>query len=370
MVNVLSNLVSTNFPIGRASRIGGPRDEEVAKQLFDNLISIINGTHFYVENETSLDHTFGFDDDESDEIDTDSNEPSHNHQYVHDDKENTLFQSFRLEYMREVVGYFDEKDPKTSKRKRKWNTVQHRFKAVQCRAYISRFRHYLAMNGGKTQKLDTIDALVYDCFEKARQKRLSVRGIDLTRWALRKAQEISLNDFVASEHWLRGFKYNHKICSRKITKFVTKKDVENEELTIESANNFVSKVDEVMRKCHVNNVLNTDQIGIELEMHSDRTLSHVGKKETLASVKYLYSKTHSYTVQPMISMEGKFVGPLFLCLKEPSGKLSDNFKKNLFQAKNVVVPCSTSGKLTESLVKYWRNTTRTNYRFKKMPSSI
>ena len=79
-----------------------------------------------------------------------------------------------------------------------------------------------------------------------------------------------------------------------------------------------------MRKCHVNNVLNTDQIGIELEMHSDRTSSHVGKKETLASVKYLYSKTHSYTVQPMISMKGKFVGTLFLCLKEPSGKLSDN----------------------------------------------
>ena len=88
-------------------------------------------------------------------------------------------------------------------------------------------------------KLDTIDAFVYDCFEKARQKWLSVHDIDLTCWALRKAQEISLNNFIASKHWLRGFKYNHKICSRKITKFVTKKDVENEELTIESANNSV-----------------------------------------------------------------------------------------------------------------------------------
>ena len=91
VVKILSNLVSTNLPIERSSRIGGPRDEEVAKQLFDNLISIINSTHFYVENETSLDHTFDFDDDESDEIDTDPNKPSHNDQYVHDDKENTLF---------------------------------------------------------------------------------------------------------------------------------------------------------------------------------------------------------------------------------------------------------------------------------------
>ena len=312
------------YLLGDHQELGDPRDEKVAKQLFDNLISIINSTHYYVENETSLHHTFSFDDNESDKIDTDPNEPSHNDQYVRDDKENTLFQSFSLEYMREVINYFDEKDPKTDKRKRKWNTVQHRFKAVPYREYISRFRHYLATNAIKTQNLDTIDAFVYDCFEKARQKRLPVHDIDLTRWTLRKAKEISLNDFLASEHWLRSFKYNHKICSRKITKFVTKKDVENEELTIESANNFVSKVDAVMRKYHVNNILNTDQIGIGLEMHSDRILSHVGEKETPASAKSLYSKTHSYTVQPMISMGGKVAGPHFLCLKEPSGKLSNN----------------------------------------------
>ncbi|CAF2317534.1 unnamed protein product [Rotaria sp. Silwood2] len=71
VIKILSNLVSTNLPISRSSRIGSPRDEEVAKQLFDNLISIINSTHFYVENETSLDHTCDFDDDDSEETDTD-----------------------------------------------------------------------------------------------------------------------------------------------------------------------------------------------------------------------------------------------------------------------------------------------------------
>ena len=33
--------------------------------------------------------------------------------------------------------------------------------------------------------------------------------------------------------------------------------------------------------------------------------------------------------------------------------MSDNIKKNLFQASNVTVTCSKSGKLSSSLVEYW-----------------
>ena len=48
-------------------------------------------------------------------------------------------------------------------------------------------------------------------------------------------------------------------------------------------------------------------------------------------------------------------GPLYLCLKQPTGHMSDRIKKNLFHAQNVVVRCSESGKLTSSLVTYWRD---------------
>ena len=55
----------------------------------------------------------------------------------------------------------------------------------------------------------------------------------------------------------------------------------------------------------------------------------------------------------MITMSDRHIGPLFLCLKEASGYLSGNIKKDLFTASNVVVSCSKSGKLTTSLVQYW-----------------
>ena len=46
---------------------------------------------------------------------------------------------------------------------------------------------------------------------------------------------------------------------------------------------------------------------------------------------------------------------MFLCLQEPNGRMGDIVKRNLFEPKNVVIPCSSSGKLTSSLVKYWRD---------------
>ena len=54
-------------------------------------------------------------------------------------------------------------------------------------------------------------------------------------------------------------------------------------------------------------------------------------------------------------MSGKIVGPIYLCLKEVNGRMSENFKSNLPRVENVVVACSASGKLTTSLVEYWRD---------------
>jgi hypothetical protein len=57
--------------------------------------------------------------------------------------------------------------------------------------------------------------------------------------------------------------------------------------------------------------------------------------------------------QPIISLSGRQIGPLFLCLKEKNGRMSENIKRNLFKTDNVIITCSQSGKLTTSLVEYW-----------------
>ena len=111
----------------------------------------------------------------------------------------------------------------------------------------------------------------------------------------------------------------------------------------------------IIKKCNPDYVLNTDQSGLQLELYSNRTLSFQGEKTTLAAVHSVHNTTYSYKVQPMISMSGHLVRPLFLCLKELSGRLTESVKRSLFQAKNIILTCSKFGKLSTSLLQYWRD---------------
>ena len=160
--------------------------------------------------------------------------------------------------MENVVSYYDEKDSKTGKRKRSWSTVQHRFPRVPYQQYISRFRHYLEAHGTKRQKIERADEYVFDKFEKAREQLLTVHDLDMKRWALMSAKEQSLTDFTASDGWIDNFKHRHNICSRKITKFVTKRQVENQDLINQSADSFVAEVRKLFVKYDEDNILNTD----------------------------------------------------------------------------------------------------------------
>lgn len=120
-----------------------------------------------------------------------------------------------------------------------------------------------------------------------------------------------------------------------------------------SADQFVADVRRRLPQYEEHAVLNTDQSGIQLEFHSTRTLTHEGEKVTIGSVRSVNASTHSYTVQPTITLDGYLLSPLYLCLKEPTGRLSDNIRSRLFKASNVEITSSSSGKLTTSLVEYW-----------------
>ncbi|CAF1958695.1 unnamed protein product [Rotaria magnacalcarata] len=203
--------------------------------------------------------------------------------------------------------------------------------------------------------LRQIDTIVYNKFLKAREQYLPIPDVDIQRWALQGAKEIHLNDFQASEYWLFIYKNRHGICSRKITNIVTKKDIINFDNIVKSELEFLENFRRSSSKYLPEEIFNTDQVGVEKELHSNRTLSFEGEKTTFGSVASKNATTHSYTIQPMISLDGRLVGPMYLCLQEPKGRIGDTVERYLFRPKNVIITCSTSGKLTSSLVKYWRN---------------
>ena len=42
---------------------------------------------------------------------------------------------------------------------------------------------------------------------------------------------------------------------------------------------------------------------------------------------------YSYTIQPIISLDGKLIGPMYLCLQEPKGRIDDVVKRIYFSQK-------------------------------------
>jgi hypothetical protein len=160
-------------------------------------------------------------------------------------------------------------------------------------------------------------------FKEARDQSLCVHNSDLQRWAIAKAREQSMYEFVASNWWVNNFKQKHGIVSRKISKVVSSQSIRNADEIDNAAEDFVNAVRAEMKNYSPSEIFNTDRINLVKEFRSNRTLSFKGEKITTGSVKFKSAGTHSYTIQPLINIEGKVVGPLFLCLKEISGRISE-----------------------------------------------
>ncbi|CAF1071767.1 unnamed protein product [Rotaria sordida] len=226
VLKVLSNLTSNKVSHNSSSSINHD-EEHVALNLYKCSESILESTSHTFETENMLDHDDELDDEDVEDFlpltFTDEHlDPIKDTDYELIDEYN-LQNHFSLDYMKRVVDYYDEINPITGKRKRKWQTVKHRFQRVPNPQCITRFRKYIEAGGTKKQKMDDVDIYVYDQFEHARHNFLSVHDIDLRRWGLKKARELHLKDFQASEGWLWNFKYRHGICSRRINEVGHKK---------------------------------------------------------------------------------------------------------------------------------------------------
>jgi hypothetical protein len=67
--------------------------------------------------------------------------------------------------------------------------------------------------------------------------------------------------------------------------------------------------------------------------------------------------THSYTIQPTVSLRGSLIEKLYICLQEINGKFGPQVQKSveehLIKCRNIVVTTSKSDKLQKGHVKYW-----------------
>lgn len=255
-----------------------------------------------------------------------------------------------LEQKREAVNYW-----LSGRRKNlTLNTVKSRFRFVTSKRQLYRFKEQVEAGGNKLDKLKRVREFVLNEFRNARRQSLCVHDCDIIRWALKRSKEVSLPEFKASASWCTRFKRAHNIVSRKITHFVTRRALEEEDATIAAAMSFVKNcTDTYFGKMRLNNIYNTDQSGFNLEVRSGRTLAVSGIKVIPSTVQSVNATTHSYTIQPTISAAGDLLSPLFIVLQELGGDFGPRVREALFTAPNLYVRASTSGKLTKELMQDW-----------------
>lgn len=114
--------------------------------------------------------------------------------------------------------------------------------------------------------------------------------------------------------------------------------------------------DNVKSQFDPNEIFNTDQSGFNYIVNTNRTLSHMSERITTATVNSLFPLTHSYTIQPLLSMSGQLTGRLYVNLREKDGKFGPQVINTMANFSNLYVTCTSSGKLNKNLVKNGRIT--------------
>jgi len=116
--------------------------------------------------------------------------------------------------------------------------------------------------GTRFDKISSIDSWTYDRYVEARQNRQQVTTRNLQQWALAAAAQYPDFDFKASDSWVKAFKSRHRICQRKITNFVSKKDTASMDEILKSAQTFRIQTTALIPGFDTDNVINTDQTGM------------------------------------------------------------------------------------------------------------
>lgn len=219
------------------------------------------------------------------------------------------------------------------------------------------------LDRGKTSEIEKykqIKEAVVENFLLARQTGKPVLAIDFEFWIAMAVKKYNSIKNCSSQSFFNKLKKDARIKSRKVTKFTTTVNIQNEQNLREDAFEFAEKLNEY---CDLNgiadqDVFNSDQSKFEYELVSDRTYEIQGAKHVESLVVATNSLSHSYTLQVHINKAGFIGSHFYLCFQEVGGRFGPNVVKSideeLSRIKGLgVIEASTSGKLTKKHVDSW-----------------
>lgn len=260
-------------------------------------------------------------------------------------------ENISFERMKKIVDFaFSKKDGTMVKYTRIAHNFYRDFKNVRDIGKRVRRMADIVNKGGATfGKLQNISQVCLERFRDAKAQHKIVHDSDIMSWAIEANRTLNVATFRASPRWVLKFKQNHGIVSRKITKIVTRSFDQDSALILAEASNFLKTIRTYISRRKV--ILNSDQSKIEKEMHSGRTLEFLGTKDVFSTVQSKATITHSFTIQPLIYLDGTLAPVLFMCLQEQSGLFP--VRGIILRSSNIFLTCTSSGKLNKGALEMW-----------------
>ena len=234
-------------------------------------------------------------------------------------------------------------------------TIKAKYKWYR-RDLLNKIREAAAAGRRPSETQSEIDRFVYDRVLDHRNRHRILRGWMLQHWGRQRARELGSN-FKACRTWMQDFKRRNRIRGRKVTKRVSRAQQDNTARNEAARMLFVDDFGEEHVNYPERAIWNFDHSGFNYAISSDRTLSFVGERDTLAYVDQANKATHSYTIIPMISRDGRTIGKLLICFQEPRGQFGPRVAPRIRaleeRYENINAIASASGKLTTDLMQDW-----------------
>ena len=150
--------------------------------------------------------------------------------------------------------------------------------------------------------------------------------------------------FDASSTWVKQFTSVHNIVSRRVTKWVSRKEVQAGRSPQLVASDFLQHIRPILADYDPEQVFNCDQSGCLLECHSARTMTVRGVKTVPCIANSAADISHSLTIMVPIAADGTLHKRLFVQVKQPNGRFPQN--KAIFAAPNLVAVAGNSHIMT------------------------
>lgn len=253
-----------------------------------------------------------------------------------------------LETMQKIVSLVNQgQSVKAIQGKYKWYRKQ----------YLKEFRRCVEEGGSHSMKREKINN-----YTRQRVDELLAQNLPVKRYMIRAfgRRAAALNDapwFKGSSSWIKDFRKKNRLSTRKVTKKISRPRIENQPQVEENILTFLNNYTRLSRFFRRRSIWNIDQSGIEYEQSNERTIARTGSRDVYLRVDSLGKTTHSFTAQPILTRDGRLIGPLGLCMQEPAGQFGDQVRPRIERLerifRNVKIYASSSGKMSSALMSRW-----------------